>query len=916
MKIIKYALFLTFFLFLSAIVFGNPLESMNKMERLRWAFKNVRFVSYSPSIFNPLPGEFIPASESTILEDLATLRPYFDGLITYSCNSEQGGDKVCPIAAKLQYKAVVLGIWNIKSDEEVATAIRLAKEYPSLVNAVIVGNEGITRGPRSGYDYENLELAINKVREVLPNVAISTSEPIFEYGDEGLLGMVDFHAPNIHPWFSGTERRSDYIAAVDWVKSWVDRLQSASDKPLLVHETGLPSGPEPLANSELQLNFWKKLYAEVPNTESCGVAFWEAYNAGPWKMKTNPSDASQIEVNWGMFTNPLTDGSRNPKPVLEALPDSEKYAKMAYQYLIEVMDRFHETFDVYTDVGAAGNHFIKIAKMASQGGEEYLDIDVTCIDRPHSGATCVKCSFTAQQTNWAGCYFQNGILIDKDTQPRENWGDYPDSGYDLRDAGKLTFWARADDEAWVEFFTFGVGRDVNGNPVSPYPDSSKKISTKYISLSKDWKQYSIDFNNGLDLSYIIGGFGLATSAPYNPEGAVFYLDDIKYTLSDEYNLRRQKEPRFLVSYDTIASDLPFDNVMRNVSFTYDDAVALLAFVALKDKERAKLIADALVYTQKNDRFFSDGRLRNAYQGGDLTCPPGWQPNGKEGTVRVPGFWDQQAKEWYEDIMQAGSHGGNLLWAMIALLAYHDVFIACQGGQNDLKYLESAKEMGEWIYINCFDTEGLGGYLGGFDGWEPGDKQKKAQWKSIEHNLDVCAAFSRLHKLTGDEKWRQRAEHARQFIDAMWDDAEGRFYTGSDDGITPNKQGVLDVNTWALLALGVTDKTRRAIEWAEENCKVKKDGYEGFDFNDDRDGIWWEGTAQMVVVYKILGENEKALKYLNEMRRTQFFDGNKKGIPAASHDGVTTGLKWLYYKRPHVGATAWFIFAELNKNPYF
>ncbi|MFQ6116329.1 MAG: hypothetical protein ACE5NG_19905 [bacterium] len=286
-----------------------------KMERLRRALKEVRFVAYGPSQYNPLPQEFMPANELTILTDLQILRPYFDGLILYSCNSAHGLEKIVPIAATLKYRAVIMGIWNITSEDEIATAIRLAKEYPLLIVAIIVGNEGILRGPRGGYDYPTLEAAIKKVREALPNVALSTSEPIIDYGDEDLRRITDFHAPNIHPWFAGTERRRNYRAAVDWVKSWVKSLQKVSDKSILVHETGLPSGPEPYASPELQKNFWETLFAEMPNTESCGIAFFEGFDAGEWKMKTNPSDISEVEIHWGAFTN-----DRNPKPIVKVLP--------------------------------------------------------------------------------------------------------------------------------------------------------------------------------------------------------------------------------------------------------------------------------------------------------------------------------------------------------------------------------------------------------------------------------------------------------------------------------------------------------------------------------------------------------------------------------------------------------------------
>jgi hypothetical protein len=48
-----------------------------------------------------------------------------------------------------------------------------------------------------------------------------------------------------------------------------------------------------------------------------------------------------------------------------------------------------------------------------------------------------------------------------------------------------------------------------------------------VILAKEWTQYTIDLN-GKDMSYIIGGFCWATNIDVNPEGATFYLDEIKY----------------------------------------------------------------------------------------------------------------------------------------------------------------------------------------------------------------------------------------------------------------------------------------------------------------------------------------------------------------------------------------------------
>jgi hypothetical protein len=121
-----------------------------------------------------------------------------------------------------------------------------------------------------------------------------------------------------------------------------------------------------------------------------------------------------------------------------------------------------------------------------------------------------------------------------------------------------------------------------------------------------------------------------------------------------------------------------------------------------------------------------------------------------------------------------------------------------------------------------------------------------------------------------------------------------------------------------MALDELNKYKKGIEWVENNCYVEADGFKGFDFNNDKDGVWFEGTAHMVVAYQSLGEETKANLYLNELERAQkeAQNTNEKGLVAASHDGVTTGFEWLYNARLHIGATAWFIFGELGYNPYW
>lgn len=128
-----------------------------------------------------------------------------------------------------------------------------------------------------------------------------------------------------------------------------------------------------------------------------------------------------------------------------------------------------------------------------------------------------------------GWYFQNGVFLSTDSVPKCNWGEYPNAGIDLTGATRVTFWARGEKGGEkVEFFVGGIGRNPDtGKAISPYPDSIKRVPRvgTYITLTRKWKKYTINLK-GLDLSYIIGGFGWVAKSYLNPNGAIFYIDDI------------------------------------------------------------------------------------------------------------------------------------------------------------------------------------------------------------------------------------------------------------------------------------------------------------------------------------------------------------------------------------------------------
>ncbi len=167
-------------------------------------------------------------------------------------------------------------------------------------------------------------------------------------------------------------------------------------------------------------------------------------------------------------------------------------------------------FYIYVDRSTAGNHFIPSGYMGDFGDIKYNGASK---EDPYLGDTCIQIIYSGKATQgarWAGIFWQN---------PANNWGSV-DAGFDLSSAAKLTFWARGavGGERIEEFKVGGI--------MGEFSDSDSATIGPVL-LNKEWTQYTIDLK-GKDMSYIIGGFAWSTNVDNNPEGATFYLDEIKF----------------------------------------------------------------------------------------------------------------------------------------------------------------------------------------------------------------------------------------------------------------------------------------------------------------------------------------------------------------------------------------------------
>jgi hypothetical protein len=353
---------------------------------------------------------------------------------------------------------------------------------------------------------------------------------------------------------------------------------------------------------------------------------------------------------------------------------------------------------------------------------------------------------------------------------------------------------------------------------------------------------------------------------------------------------------FVRSYDPGANESALPAVLASTAFVYDNALAVIALVACGDMGSATVIGNALSAAVRNDRTFTDGRVRNAYRAGPLDKMP----------PALPGWWDDKQNIWAEDPALDGTATGNVAWAALALLTLHEAT-----GQGS--FLDDARHLIDWTISNVSSGQG---FLGGFHGYDP--QQIRLTWISTEHNVDVYAAAGWLSRLTGEQKYAGAAMEARQFLGRAF--AADHFLLGTkpDGSLADSAMLALDVQLWPWMAVPDAPlEWRAALSFAATHLAVD----DGFDFNGDRDGVWVEGTAQASLAYRIAGDPVRSAQLLNSLQA----DTAPSGFLNATRSGrVSTGLSvdptkpkadFFYSKRPHLGATAWAALAALAWNPF-
>lgn len=285
------------------------------LQRIRDVMATGRFVGYPPTSLQVFNGQSTQADDASMLEDLKVLRARFDGLITYSVLN--GAERIPDLAAKLGYRAVIMGIYDITNVAERANVVAAAKRQPDLVAGVSVGNE-VVYGQRGSFG--DLVIAMDRLRLAAPQLAIATTEPfhvLVQANAAPVLRASDVMLAIVHPVFEPWFKTAPDVNAAEFVTNVATDLAKVYCGPIVVKETGVPTAPLAKGfSAQRQAAFYRALHKQFVPNDRRAFAYFSAFDA-PWRVYDAhpvPGDYPE-EAHWGLY-----DEKRKAKPVVDVIP--------------------------------------------------------------------------------------------------------------------------------------------------------------------------------------------------------------------------------------------------------------------------------------------------------------------------------------------------------------------------------------------------------------------------------------------------------------------------------------------------------------------------------------------------------------------------------------------------------------------
>ena len=277
---------------------GTGSGPRSKCRRLHWRRgAKLNCVSYAPFRGTQDPfGPDVPIDPRQIDQDLAQLKQITDCIRTYS--TDHGLDQIPEIARRHGLK-VMQGLWLSSlpdlTRKQIDTGIALAKRYPDVIEAIIVGNEVLLRGEMSATD---LARTIREVKAQVPMPVTYADVWEFWLRNREVAAAVDFITIHILPyWEDFPIPAKDAARHVDAIRKQV--VSAFPGREIFLGEFGWPSAgrmregalPSP-ANQALSVQD----VLALAQRENYRVNLIEAYDQ-PWKRQLEGT----VGGHWGLY---------------------------------------------------------------------------------------------------------------------------------------------------------------------------------------------------------------------------------------------------------------------------------------------------------------------------------------------------------------------------------------------------------------------------------------------------------------------------------------------------------------------------------------------------------------------------------------------------------------------------------------
>ncbi len=356
-----------------------------------------------------------------------------------------------------------------------------------------------------------------------------------------------------------------------------------------------------------------------------------------------------------------------------------------------------------------------------------------------------------------------------------------------------------------------------------------------------------------------------TSSPRPPEGpekrAIDWLTQ-QMTPNEQVPEPLVDRAGLIISYRIPESDELYP-VFLSRSWVFDDALATIGLAAHENIMEALTISNAL-----KGQIQDDGKF---------------------------GFSYNIANDWYHEQYQTGA----IVWMGYAFVFY-------QQETGDAQSQAAAERIAQYL-LSLQDIDPASPSYGSIRAG-PG-----VSLYATDHNIVAYFFIRDLGRLTGNAMYASRADLIKDsLLNHHWNEAQGRFYPAIGD----SSNGLVEIDSLGALffaALGDTSKAQSSLDFVERTYQPVPTAGDiaGYAPYDDRSTVWTQGSLEMALAYKRIGNEEKSRAIIEDIIGLQDPDG---GVPYAMPQ-ATVVTEEVFHEWPSVAGTAWLLIVRSDNERF-